>query len=83
MSKELTNEINTKEEFKQYLNLLKTSLADKSASPVQVLTAFNQILNNHKIYDYLTKDNKATAQELWMSLQGYGFKLKNPPVLFN
>lgn len=75
-------EVNSKEELKSYLMLLRDKLSDRSAAPVFVLSSLNNILTLPAVYDFLTDETKEIARDIWLRLKRTGFHILPPPLLF-
>ncbi|MGI6525569.1 MAG: hypothetical protein ACOX2O_09825 [Bdellovibrionota bacterium] len=76
------NDINTKEELKDFLRNVLDKTTDGSAAPIYAVTAINYVMNLPNIYDVLDQENKELARDIWLHIKQAGFQLKDPAILF-
>jgi hypothetical protein len=74
--------ITSKTQLKEFLLNVRDKLADGSSAPIYTATALNYAMNLPEIYDYLTKENKEIARDIWLRLKQAGMQINNPPLLF-
>ena len=74
--------ISSKSELKNFLQILRDRMTDRTAAPIYAVSAMNHVLTLPKIYDLLDNENKEVARDIWLRIRQSGMQVKNPPLLF-
>lgn len=75
--------ISDKTQLKEFLLNIRDKLTDGSAAPIYAMSALNYVMNLPQASDYLTKENKELARDIWLRLKQAGMQLHTPPMLFS
>lgn len=82
-SGEDTPDITSTKDLKVFLLKVRDSLVEGQAAVIHAASAMNHVLNVPNIYEYLDKETKEIARDVWLRIKQSGMNLRNPSLLFD
>ena len=75
-------EIGSVEELREFLNDIRSKLAEQGNTAIYAMSAMNFVMNLPDIYNLLDPENKEIARDVWLRIKNAGINVDDPPMLF-